>query len=145
MCHYCMIVSKKLPASIVYEDEFTMAFLVIKPITPGHVVVIPKRHVESFVDLSDEEACYLINAVKRVDQAMQASDLACEAVSIYLGDGEVAGQDIPHIHMHVIPRFSDDQFDFSLDSNLERYHGIAELEEDAMKIRSGFKPSASSK
>lgn len=142
MCHYCMIVSKELPASIVYEDDNTMAFLVIKPVTPGHVVVITKNHVESFVDLSDEEACNLINAAKRVDQAMQASDLACEAVSIYLGDGEEAGQDIAHIHVHVIPRFSDDQFDFSLDSNLVRYRGIAELEKDAEKIRAGFKQIA---
>jgi len=142
MCHYCKIVSKQLPASIVYEDDWSMAFLVIKPVTPGHVVVIPKKHVKSFVDLSDQEAGCLINAIKRVDQAMQASDLACEAVSIYLGDGEEAGQEIDHIHVHVIPRFPDDKFIFSLDSNLVRFRGIAELEEDAKKIRAGFKKIA---
>ena len=73
---------------------------------------------------------------------MQASDLACEAVSIYLGDGEEAGQEIDHIHVHVIPRFPGDKFIFSLDSNLVNFRGIAELEEDAKKIRAGFKKFA---
>lgn len=144
MCHYCMIVSKQLPASIVYEDDNTMAFLVIKPVTPGHVVVIPKKHVESFVDLSDETAGHLISAVKKIDQAMQASELECEGVSIYLGDGQQAGQDISHIHVHVFPRFQDDRFAFSLDSKLLRYRGITELEKDAGKIRAGFKRIAES-
>ncbi len=139
MCHYCMIVSRQLPASIVYEDERTMAFLVIKPITPGHVVVIPKQHVESLIELSEEDAGCLINAVKRVDQAIHASDLECKGVSIYLADGEVAGQEVSHIHFHVIPRFTGDQFNLRLDSELIRYRSITELENDAQKIREGFR------
>jgi diadenosine tetraphosphate (Ap4A) HIT family hydrolase len=139
MCHYCKIVSGELPASVVYEDEYTLAFLVIKPVTPGHVVVIPKKHVESFAELSDVGASDLIHAVKRVDQAIKASDLTCEAISIYLGDGERAGQEIPHIHVHVFPRFSEDQFTINFDTELIRHRSIAELEGDAQKIREGFK------
>lgn len=139
MCHYCMIISRQLPASVVYEDDSTMAFLVIKPVTPGHMVVVPKKHVESLLDLSDEDAGCLINAVKLVDQAIQASDLECEGVSIYLADGEAAGQEISHIHFHVIPRFAGDQFNLRLDSASIHYRSIGELENDAQKIREGFK------
>ncbi len=138
MCHYCMIVSRQLPASIVYEDERTMAFLVIKPITPGHVVVIPKQHVESLIELSEEDAGCLINAVKRVDQAIHASDLECKGEylpSRWRGDG----QEVSHIHFHVIPRFTGDQFNLRLDSELIRYRSITELENDAQKIREGFR------
>ena len=138
MCHYCMIVSKKLPASIIYKDTHTVAFLVIKPITPGHVVVIPKTHVKSLQDLSDNDASHLISTVKKVDKAIQASALGCDGVSIYLADGEAAGQRVSHLHFHIIPRVAGDKFTKCLDFDSVPFRGIVDLKEDAQKIREGF-------
>jgi len=139
MCHYCMIVSKQLPASIIYEDRYTVAFLVIKPISPGHVVVIPKTHVKSLKDLSDVDGGHLFSTVKKVDKALQASDLDCEGVSVYLADGEAAGQRISHLHLHLIPRVKGDKLAVCLDFDSVPFRGVIDLKEDAQKVRDGFK------
>ena len=139
MCHYCMIVSKQLPASIIYEDISTVAFLVIKPINPGHVVVIPKTHVKSLQDLSDNDGSHLISTVKKVDKALQASDLDCDGVSIYLADGEAAGQRIAHLHFHLIPRVAGDKLAKCFNFDIKQFRGIVDLKDDAQKIREGFK------
>jgi len=99
---------------VVYEDDLTMAFLDIQPINPGHVLIIPKQHAESIIDLSADDAAHLMRVGQILDKALRWSDLRCEGVNMYLADGRVAGQDVAHIHLHVFPRFEGDGFELKI-------------------------------
>lgn len=135
MCIYCRIASGELPASVVYEDDIAMAFLEIQPINPGHVLIIPKKHVSSFTDLSAEEASHLMKVAQMIDKAFRWSDIKCEGVNVLLADGRVAGQDVPHIHLHVFPRFQGDGIELKIDHNSRRPPGREELMQNANKLK----------
>ncbi len=135
MCIFCRIAAGELPASIVYEDHKSMAFLDIQPITPGHVLVIPKHHVESLVHLPPEDAGHLIRVGQILDAALRRSDLCCDAVAMFLADGTAAGQDVNHVHLHVFPRYKGDEVEFSLEPFSRKQPGREQLNADADKIR----------
>jgi len=135
MCIYCRIAAHELPASILYEDERTMAFLEIQPITPGHIIVIPKVHAESLCMLSVEDAEQIMRVGQMMDRALHASDLRCEGVNLVLADGRAAGQDVEHVNLHVFPRFEEDEFELNVNANLGRLPGREQLEESARMIR----------
>lgn len=134
MCIFCRIVAGELPASVVYEDEHAMAFLDIQPITPGHVLVIPKNHAVSFINVSKEDAAHIIHVSQIVDRALRESELRCEGVNMFLADGKAAGQEVDHVHMHVFPRFPGDGFEMR-DPGLGNHPGREQLHADAEKIR----------
>ena len=102
-CIFCKIIKREIPSNIIYEDEYTMAFLDIAPVLPGHALVIPKKHVSSLVDLDDIELCHSLTIVKKVGEALKKS-LGAKGYNINVNNGEVAGQIIDHFHWHVIPR-----------------------------------------
>src|SRR2546428_13674356 len=103
-CIFCKIVRREAPASIVREDAPTLAFMDIQPMHTGHVLVIPKAHAEYIEDLPPGFAGPILEAAKDVSRALRASGIRCEAVSLYLANGQEAGQEALHTHMHVIPR-----------------------------------------
>ena len=107
-CIFCEIVAGRLPAHLVHADDRVLAFLDIHPLTPGHTLIIPRRHDPFLADLDPETANRLFAVTRRVTAALRASDLSCEGVNLFLSDGAVAGQEIFHAHMHVIPRFAGD-------------------------------------
>ncbi len=109
-CAFCRILSNELHASVVFEDASVLAFLDIHPVNTGHTLVIPKRHVQSFADLTTEEVSQLFEAGQHIASHIKDSISGCEGTSLSLADGEVAGQEVPHIHLHVIPRFYADGF-----------------------------------
>jgi len=135
MCIFCRIAAGELPASIVYEDYKSLAFLDIQPITPGHLLVIPKQHVESFVDLPPEDAGHLICVGQILDAALRRSDLSCDAVAVFLADGREAGQDVKHIHLHVFPRYKGDEVEFAFEPSSRKQPGREQLNVNAEKIR----------
>ena len=135
MCIFCRIASGELPASVVYEDENAIAFLDIQPINPGHVLVIPKKHASSLVDLSTDDAAHLMRVGQIVDKALRWSNLQCDGVNIFLADGRVAGQDVAHIHLHVFPRFQGDGFELRIDSGSRKPPSREELTENAEKLK----------
>ena len=106
-CLFCKIASKLIPAEIVFEDEQTVAFLDIHPRAPGHTVVVSRHHSGNLLDLPDPEVTPLFLAVKRVVQKIGAS-LKPNGFTIGLNQGEVSGQTIDHLHIHVMPRFEGD-------------------------------------
>jgi len=106
-CIFCQISQKKIPSSIVYEDENFVAFLDIRPANKGHVLVIPKKHIEDLLSLSEEQTKELFAVVQRVAQGIKKATDA-DALNIVQNNGTTAGQVIPHIHVHVIPRFEKD-------------------------------------
>jgi len=106
-CIFCRIVNKEIPAKIVYEDEGNLAFLDIKPANPGHVLVIPKKHYQFLPQMPDDEVAELFKVVKTLTSAVFEATGA-EGISIRQRNGSVAGQVVPHVHVHIIPRFKDD-------------------------------------
>jgi len=103
-CPFCEIAKGAIPAKKVYEDENTIAFLDINPRNPGHTLVVPKKHFATILDIPVEDAGELFKAVKKIAVAVQ-SGMKAQGVSISQSNGSAAGQLVPHMHFHVIPRF----------------------------------------
>lgn len=108
-CLFCRIVRGDLAAHKVFEDGAAFAFLDIKPLTRGHALVIPKTHYARLEDMPPEEAGRLMHAVHAV------SGSACKAVgatgaTIAINNGKAAGQEVDHVHVHVVPRRDGDGF-----------------------------------
>ena len=107
-CIFCNILSGIAPANFIFRDELCAAFMDIRPINPGHVLVVPISHVALLTEL-DQAACgRLFLVAQRVDAALRVSGLMCEGVNLFLADGRPAGQEVLHVHLHVIPRFAGD-------------------------------------
>jgi histidine triad (HIT) family protein len=107
-CVFCRIVAGTEPASMVHEDEIAVAFMDIRPATPGHLLVVPRHHCASLVDLAPDIAAHLMRMAVRLDAAIRWSGVRCQGVNLFLADGEAAGQDVFHVHLHLIPRFRGD-------------------------------------
>jgi histidine triad (HIT) family protein len=106
-CIFCQIVAGEIPSRTVYEDETTLAFLDANPLAPGHALVIPKDHHERLQDLAGDLAGDVFATLHRVtDAAEDAVD--ADASTVAFNNGEAAGQEVPHVHGHVVPRFDGD-------------------------------------
>jgi len=133
-CVFCRIVHGEIPAVKVYESEHVVAFLDIYPINPGHTLVVPKRHVERLEELNDEEARELLGAAARLAPAIVRA-VNAEGYNIIINIGRAAGQEIEHLHLHIVPRFSDDGCKF----NCRRLKlSKEELEKLGENIRASF-------
>lgn len=106
-CVFCKIVRGELPAYKIYEDSDTVAFLDIHPMTDGHTLVIPKAHAERLSELPPELVGVLFQTVQKVAGRI-AQALHAPALNIGFNDGRAAGQAVPHLHVHIIPRFPGD-------------------------------------
>lgn len=106
-CIFCKIVAHEVPNYTVYEDDMVLAFLDIHPHAKGHTVVIPKAHTERTIDVSlaDMEAVSrgISHAVARIKKVLQP-----DGFNIGWNDGEAAGQVVPHLHVHILPRWTGD-------------------------------------
>jgi histidine triad (HIT) family protein len=107
-CIFCKIVRRELPASIVAEDEHALAFMDIRPINPGHFLVIPKAHAAHLADLPPGEGGRLFEMARELAVALRKSGVRAEGVNVHLADEAVAGQEIFHVHLHVYPRYAGD-------------------------------------
>jgi len=103
ICLFCAISAGKIPAHVVYEDDRTMAFLDIHPSAPGHTLIIPKTHAARIEDLSAEDAAALFSALHRLAKPIREA-VEAEAATVGINDGPGSGQEVPHVHVHVIPR-----------------------------------------
>ena len=106
-CLFCGIVKKEIPARLVCEDECGVAFLDVNPRSEGHVMVIPKTHVETILELSDEEVGNLFRLVKRITKQLKEA-LSPDGFTFGINHGTNAGQVVRHLHIHVIPRYKGD-------------------------------------
>jgi diadenosine tetraphosphate (Ap4A) HIT family hydrolase len=106
-CVFCDIVAGHASASIVHEDERTVTFLDLHPVATGHMLVAPRRHAERLADLDPEDGAQLFRVGMQAAAALRAA-----GVNFFLADGEVAGQTVSHVHLHVIPRRPGDGLGF---------------------------------
>jgi len=114
-CVFCAILDGELPANYVYRDDTVVSIMDINPVTPGHLLVLPRKHLPDLVDLDDEIAAHMMNVARRIAAAHRAQDPTIEGVNLYLADGPVAGQEVAHAHIHVIPRRVGDGFRLHVD------------------------------
>jgi histidine triad (HIT) family protein len=137
-CIFCRIVRGSIPSTKIFEDDDMLAFMDFKPITKGHVLVIPKKHAELLTELEDELAGKMIILGKRIGKALKKSKLNCHAINYILSDGAEAGQEIFHVHMHIIPRYRGDGFGLRMPERYEEESDERKLERIAAKIRKCF-------
>lgn len=132
-CIFCKIVAGHSPSSQVYEDESVVAFLDIRPVNPGHLLVVPKRHASALMELDEATGGHLFKIGMRLAATLRQSGLRCEGVNFFLADGEAAFQDVFHVHLHVIPRFRGDAFHVT--ANWDEQPDRAQLEQVAARLR----------
>ncbi|MDH4172501.1 MAG: HIT family protein [Betaproteobacteria bacterium] len=106
-CVFCKIVAKQIPASVVYEDVATVAFMDLGQVNPGHVLVACKAHVDDVYALDDAQAAAVFRAAARVARAVRDA-FDPPGLSIYQANGKPAGQTVFHFHLHVLPRHDGD-------------------------------------
>ena len=106
-CIFCRIVEGEIPSRSVHEDDDVLAFLDANPLAPGHALVIPKAHRERLNDTSDEESAAVFEVVHELTPRIEAA-VDADGSTVAVNNGEAAGQEVPHVHVHVIPRFEDD-------------------------------------
>lgn len=119
-CIFCKIAKGIIPCYKIYEDKDTMAFLDIKPATKGHTLIIPKEHFPTLYETDDTVLTHLIMTVKNIAPKIQK---ALNAKGMHI---TIAGEDVPHTHIHIIPRYENDGIKWPKTENLEK--------EDAEKI-----------
>ena len=100
---FSRIVAGEIPAQTIFEDERWIAVLDLFPVEPGHLLLIPKHETAFVADLPDEDLAALGGVVAR-GPALPKRALGCPAVSVLIRDGKEAGQEIPHVHVHLVPR-----------------------------------------
>lgn len=135
-CIFCKLVAGEIPSAKVYEDADTIAFMDISPVVKGHTLVIPKKHYDPIIGTPDEVLQKLIVVAKKIAQA-HFDGLKADGINVTQANGKVAGQIIPHIHFHVIPRFANDRHSWNWIPG--KYDSPKEMSDMAQKIKSAIK------
>jgi len=104
-CIFCKIVKKEIPAKIIFETEKSLAFMDAFPLTKGHSLVVTKTHYEKVQDISKEDNADLFETVRRT---ISKVDKITDSTLLAIHNGKQSGQEIPHVHVHLIPRSSED-------------------------------------
>ena len=107
-CIFCQIVSAQQAASVVVRDESFVAFMDIFPLRPGHLLVVPRRHVQRVAELDAGARAGLFQLGAELGEALRGSSVPCRDVHLLINDGSHANQSVPHVHLHVIPRSGGD-------------------------------------
>ncbi len=105
---FTKIINREIPAHIVYEDELVLAFLDISPVNHGHTLIIPKEPFVNIFDADPEIFAHMHKVGQKIANALKATGLA-DGVNLVTNNGEAAGQEVFHSHLHVIPRHSGDK------------------------------------
>lgn len=110
-CVFCAIAAGEIPSFKVYEDDLVLAYLDINPFAKGHTLVIPKAHTTGLLDTDEATLAMLIARVKKVASHLKTA-LPCDGFNVLQNNGEAAGQTVPHIHFHIVPRYGKEPIAF---------------------------------
>jgi len=116
-CVICRLIAEEIEVTKIYEDDFVTAVMDIQPINPGHLFISPKQHFEFISQLDDELGAHIFKVAMRLGNALRNSGLRCDGVNFFIADGKAAMQEVPHVHLHVIPRIEGDGFGFRFDKS----------------------------
>ncbi len=137
-CVFCKILRGNAEGSFVYEDEACVALMDIQPVNPGHILVIPRVHVSYLSDLAENAGAKMFTTGMRMAEALRKSGVKCEAVNFFLADREAAGQEIFHVHLHILPRFKGDGFGLKFGPHYSEKPSRASLDEVASRIKASI-------
>lgn len=121
-CIFCKIIAGKIPSYTVYEDDVVKAFLDISQGTPGHTLVVPKKHVKDLFAYDEDLAAAVFSRLPKIARAVKKSNPAIKGMNIINNNGEVAYQSVFHSHIHLVPRYTDqDDFKIIFKDNSAKY------------------------
>ena len=128
-CLFCKIAEKKIPSSVVYDDEDCLAFLDISPANKGHTLLIPKKHATNFDEIDQKELKHIIGVAQKINHAIKGF---CEGTNILINNGSVAGQGVNHFHLHIIPKHTGDNW--KLEWSHKTYEDDMQLYAERIKL-----------
>ncbi|HEM5239366.1 TPA: HIT family protein [Streptococcus suis] len=129
-CIFCKIISGEIPASKVYEDDQVLAFLDITQVTKGHTLVVPKEHYRNVLDMDKEAAARLFSVVPTIARQLKEK-LGASGLNIVNNNEEAAGQTVFHTHIHLLPRFNNqDGLSIQFKANDPDFPALAQLAQD---------------
>jgi diadenosine tetraphosphate (Ap4A) HIT family hydrolase len=131
-CVFCDIIAGRVESSMVYGDDHVVAFMDIRPLTRGHLLVVPRAHADGLDALAEDLGGRIFAVAHQLGRALRQSDLPCAGVNMFLADGVAAGQEVFHVHLHVIPRNPGDGFRLKA---RPRTPARGELEATAERVR----------
>jgi len=137
-CIFCKLLSGEMEVSMVYQDDRCSAFLDHQPINPGHTLLIPNRHASNLAELDEEEGAHMFRVARHIAAALRNCEVKCEGVNISLADGEAAGQEVFHVHLHIFPRYVGDGFSVRFGPHYVNKAERRELNEVAHRIRNAL-------
>lgn len=132
-CIFCEIIAGAEPASKIYEDNCVIAFLDLYPLNPGHTLIVPKLHVSTLDELDEPTVSHIMKVARQFVAAMRSMDKSlCTGVNLIMANGASAGQEVFHVHLHLLPRVENDGIRFGRSArqtqmprkDLEHYAGI---------------------
>jgi histidine triad (HIT) family protein len=135
-CVFCAIVAGHTPAHVVYSDDATLAFLDLRPVFPGHVLLVPRDHHETLTDLPPAMVTPLFAAARHLAGAVEA---AMNAHGTFVAMNNRVSQSVPHLHVHVVPRRRKDGLRGFFWPR-QRYAGEEEMDDVAARIRAAIEP-----
>lgn len=113
-CLFCRLIAREGDVSVVHEDARTTTIMDTQPVQSGHMLVLPRVHASRLADLDPEDGAQVFRVAHAAAASLRASGLPCEGVNLFLADGEAAGQEEDHVHLHVWPRSAGDGFGLRL-------------------------------
>lgn len=125
------IIAGEIPSNKVYEDETTFAFLDAEPINPGHTLVVPKQPYRDIYEISKEDFGAVMETVRKLSPVIKEA-VGADGINIGINNDAAAGQEVFHLHVHIMPRFEGDGF--SHWDGAENYHAGSDGEDIAQKI-----------
>jgi histidine triad (HIT) family protein len=134
-CVICKLVAGEIEVSVIHEDDLCVALMDIQPINPGHALVVPRRHASCLAELDSEDGAQIFRVAQRVAAALRECGVKCEGVNFFLADGEAAGQEVFHVHLHVFPRYAGDGFGLNLPPDYQQRPAREELNDIAHRLR----------
>lgn len=138
-CPFCNIIAGDLQGSFVYQDEICSAVMDIQPINDGHLLVMPNEHIPDLASVPPEAAAHIFLVAQKLASAIRQSGIQCQGINLFLADGKAAMQEVPHFHLHVIPRYQDDGFGFQFSPRYAELPTRKELDDNAYHIQQALK------
>lgn len=130
-CIFCKIAAGEIPSRTLYEDESFRVIMDISPASKGHAIILPKNHAADLFEFSEEDAGKIFIVAKKVATIMK-DVLKCDGFNILQNNGEIAGQTVFHLHVHLIPRYKDDKI------SIRWSHDLVVSDEEMNEIQAGI-------
>lgn len=138
-CIFCKIIDNQIPSRKVFENDDVVAFFDTSQSTPGHTLIVPKKHVTDITEYDEELAASVFSYLPQIARGIKTSHPEIQGINIINNNGEAAYQTVFHSHIHVIPRYGkDDNFSMTMGDNSDQYQD-EELDQMAEKVRESIK------